>query len=1483
MSGAKIFFALYGSFPQFRTGYAVRSHELIKALSALGHEIFACAMPGFGQADQSQNAPLEYDGVVYHRLPRPEEAGAGKDCLMAARRVYAQAIRESGAEIVHAASNFENAWPAVMAAKDCGLPSIYEYRGMWHYTRASAIPWYRQEADFSWRHKMELETGRQASQVIAISAALARDLAANGLDGNKITLAPNGAPACQWHLPRNESLARNLGLGGKKVLGYTGSINAYEGLGNLIDATLSLREQGWPVALLIVGNGPDLSRLQRLAEARKAGADIVFTGYAPPQDIPHYYSIIDIIVNPRIPCLVTNVVPPLKPLEAMAAGKPVVMTDLPPLQEMARHGVNALLCQPGCRSSLAKELARLLGDASLREKIAANGKKWVLENRQWSQTAGAISSLYQKLRPFTKPAPARAQIRYFRPPDFVPATREKRWRKPSWPWLRVAAIMDEFTYGCFQPECLLLQLEPEKWREQLEEFQPDLLFVESAWFGKNGLWNQKISGCAPELQALFAWCRGENIPSLFWNKEDPGHFNTFLKTAALADYIFTADIDCVPAYKHDLGNDNTFFLPFGVQPAHNNPLATRERKDGFCFAGTWYKRYTYRQKVFEDLFNALRDLGDIAIYDRNFVRKHSDYAFPARYAKYIKGYLEPAEIDIAYKGYRYGLSLNTSGQAQGMFARRAYELAASNTIVIANYSRGLRNIFGDLAISTDNPGELRRRLLPILHNESEYRKLRLAALRHVMGRHTMQDRLASIRQRIWGEEPAAPPLVGIVAVAGSPDDARSVLAAFRRQNWPNKRLILCGAVAGLEPCANVAVCYSAKAAPALAARFGFAWLSEFKAGNYYGKNYLTDLVLTGRYAQAGIIGKKARFQFASGAARLVNDGSQYRATDDLPLGACLVKAEAKDAFWQAFLASAAKISGDCLAIDEFSFLEGSPLPKEEVDADQDAHDLFKAGQMRELHSPQLTPAYFTGKAADASQFFIKPMWSQAAVRDERCVLRTEGSCLALASSLPEGESLLVPGSLQRRGELNLLLTCQLNIRISGAAETRLVSRYFDAAKKLLASEELRPGARLLTIPDACEYIRLDIKVTGPGEATIRPFSTPRLFMNQPLLTLPSSVAILAKRYPDYGALYNYGFVHARMLGYRKDGKDYAMLVSDDSGRKLREFQNIEVSCLSHDDLALNLAHGRIKTLAVHLISPRQWEAIKPYLGQVQLAIWIHGAEIQSWQRREFEFPLLDKGAREQMKRNSNANLAMWQDVLARDAPNMRYIFVSQKFREESEADVGRQFPEGRTHIIHNFIDTDFFAFQPREAEDRFRVILARPFDANKYGNDLAVRAILQFSGHPLFEAFSFSIFGAGKLFDATLKPLRQFANVKIVNKFLTRAELRAQFGKHGVCLIPTRMDSQGVTRDEAMSCGLVPITNAVCGVPEFVDETCGFVCPPEDVDALATALARIADNPALFLRLSANAAKRVRALSGFELTIKREIELLETMRSQVGN
>jgi glycosyltransferase involved in cell wall biosynthesis len=392
----------------------------------------------------------------------------------------------------------------------------------------------------------------------------------------------------------------------------------------------------------------------------------------------------------------------------------------------------------------------------------------------------------------------------------------------------------------------------------------------------------------------------------------------------------------------------------------------------------------------------------------------------------------------------------------------------------------------------------------------------------------------------------------------------------------------------------------------------------------------------------------------------------------------------------------------------------------------------------------------------------------------------------------------------------------------------------------------------------------------------------RVFMNSagsPSNAVSNEQAmVLCTRYPSDGNLYANMFVHSRVKAYRKNGYSFDVFSCVGTELKERTYEGVNVSEGPASLLKERLASGRVTTLLVHLMRSDMWRAVKPFVGYLRLIVWVHGAEVQPWHRRSFNFGAdadLEEG-----KRTSQERMRCFSDIF-RTATEKRgsihFVFVSRHFAEEVFADYGIRLPKDLYSIVHNGIDTKTFAYAAKPAEQRAKILSVRPFANAKYANDLTVKAVLALSDCKEFKKMRFHIAGNGVLFDELTKPLRVFSNVTLAKTFYTHEEITALHREYGVFLVPTRMDSQGVSRDEAMSSGLVPVTNAVAAVPEFVNESCGMLSPGEDYRGLADAILRLYREPALFLSLSAAAAERVRLQSDSGKMTERELDLIERM------
>lgn len=1052
--------------------------------------------------------------------------------------------------------------------------------------------------------------------------------------------------------------------------------------------------------------------------------------------------------------------------------------------------------------------------------------------------------------------------------------------------LRLAAVMDEFTYHSYVPECDICQLTPENALNELAAFRPELLFIESAWRGKDDLWGSKVGHKAQELIQVVDWCRQRNIPTVFWNKEDPIHFETFLSTAKLFDFVFTTDIDCIHRYKAALGHENVYLLPFACQPLANNPIEKFERKDAFCFAGAYYVRYPDRTRDLGNFMTALAEHKPVEIYDRNFGKSDPNYQFPPEYQPFIVGNLPFDQIDKAYKGYRYAINLNSIKQSQSMFARRVFELLASNTITVSNFSRGVRLVFGDLVFTTDNGADIVRRIRA-LGDDANVRKFRLAGLRKVMSDHTYEDRLAYIVSKVTGKpiENRLPQVV-VTAYAGNDREFSAITTSYAAQTCSNKRLIIVVPDDFPPPAVppNTRVVTSASAASITLgeiARPG-ELIASFNPTDYYGPNYLQDLVLATRYSAATAIGKAARYEMIEGnKIRLVAPDTQYRAMSQLAARSSVVRSDFVSqrllGAWVAEVANAELRADEMLSIDEFNYCKNAGLI-DDAAVPMTVGDL--QGLDKGIHAAEMTARAerITPEQVEVDEV---PVLTGAALAEYFKPQANRGYAFAVSENVLEVNSSLADGKHEylyaatdcRPADLGFSDKVRIYFDVTPGLNLQLVLRFLDAKKQPIETHVKTANRNHESlIPVGTEWIKFGLRIYGGGTASIV-----SLVLGERRIT-PGEVIgraehlVLTNHYPSYNELYRNGFLHTRVAAYSERGVRLDVFrLRKDASLSYHEFQNIDVITGSQQALDKLLADGRYKTVLVHFLDEPMWEVLKHYIDKIKVIVWIHGADIQPWERRAFNYTTDDERA--VASRASDKRMAFWRGLLSNPPKNLKLVFVSNIFAETVMEDLGFRLSPDTYEIVHNPINTELFSYETKPVEQRKKILSVRPYASRIYANDVAVRTILALSQKPFFKELEFRLIGDGKLFDEVLAPVRNFANVQIERRFLSHQEIAELHKDYGLFLCPTRFDSQGVSKDEAMSSGLIPIINNVAAIPEFVDISCAILAAPESAAEMADGIYMLYENPKKFTEMSYAAAQRVRKQSSIHNIITAELNL----------
>ncbi len=374
--------------------------------------------------------------------------------------------------------------------------------------------------------------------------------------------------------------------------------------------------------------------------------------------------------------------------------------------------------------------------------------------------------------------------------------------------------------------------------------------------------------------------------------------------------------------------------------------------------------------------------------------------------------------------------------------------------------------------------------------------------------------------------------------------------------------------------------------------------------------------------------------------------------------------------------------------------------------------------------------------------------------------------------------------------------------------------------------------------------------------------------------------LLTTGYPRDGDLYQNAFIHRRVVKYQQAGMAVRVfwLWPPCKAAERYTFDGVQVVKGNHEVLGRELAAaaGTWQAALLHFIDPEMLRLLGRHEPDLRAIVWIHGVETEGCRRRLFNV----RGPKGVVATVRRLPYIRRQRALLRRVYEGRdlgrrvdVVFVSTWYRENvAEADVGVAARCG--HVIPNFVDEELFAHVPKVAADARRVLSVRPFTHRKYANDLMVKAVVQLTNAEATRDLEFTIVGDGPLWDSTTRPLQALANVTLQRRFLTHAEMSAMHRCHGVFLCPTRLDSQGVSMGEAMASGLVPVTNSVTAIPEFVDPECGKLARPGDHRGLARAVTELAVNPEDFTVMSRRAAERVRAQCGHAATIQRELDLM---------
>jgi len=397
-SALKILHILDHSLP-LHSGYTFRSQNILKEQRKRGWLPIALTSPKHEASRKGLSIQKEeIDGVNYYRTGASNNSihFVGELGLMKslAKRIEMIAKVERP-NLLHAHSPVLNALPALWVGRRLGLPVVYEIRAFWEDAAVDHRTYSQGSVKYKAVRSLETWACQHAAQTAVICNGLRGDLIRRGVPRDNLTVVFNGINTEDFRSREPDlAAARDLGIVGKRVLGFVGSFNRYEGLDLLVSAVQGLTAVNPDVVLLLVGGGEMEKELRKQIEQMKMQDRVILLGRVPHEKIPGIYSLIDALVYPRYSIRLTELVTPLKPLESMAMGRPIIASDIGGHRELIRDNHTGVLFKAGDVRALIDALHRVLDNPELRNRLAIQASEWVRKNRSWERTTSVYSEIY---------------------------------------------------------------------------------------------------------------------------------------------------------------------------------------------------------------------------------------------------------------------------------------------------------------------------------------------------------------------------------------------------------------------------------------------------------------------------------------------------------------------------------------------------------------------------------------------------------------------------------------------------------------------------------------------------------------------------------------------------------------------------------------------------------------------------------------------------------------------------------------------------------------------------------------------------------------------------------------------------------------------------------------------------------------------------------------------------------------------------------
>jgi PEP-CTERM/exosortase A-associated glycosyltransferase len=387
-----------------QSGYTFRTRAILEEQRALGWKTTQLTGPKHNQGKPVPEVE-EVSGLQFYRCQEAEGLlaklpvfGQWSVISVLTKRLI-QVARVVQPDIIHAHSPALNGVAAVRAGRKLGLPVVYEVRGFWE--DAAVSHGTSSEGGLRYRLTRAMETWvlKRADAVTCICEGIRNDLVLRGIDPEKITIVPNAVDASRFQPvgPRDSAIQRDLNLAGKKVIAFIGSFYAYEGLDMLVAAMPKLLSVRPDIRLLLVGGGQVTAAIKQQIAELGLQNEVILTGRIPNEDVEAYYSVTDVLVYPRKSMRLTELVTPLKPLEAMAQKSMFLASDVGGHKELVRDGITGTLFKADDGDDLVRSLLGLLEQEDKWPAIRDAGRNFVENERNWVNSVAQLKPVYQRL------------------------------------------------------------------------------------------------------------------------------------------------------------------------------------------------------------------------------------------------------------------------------------------------------------------------------------------------------------------------------------------------------------------------------------------------------------------------------------------------------------------------------------------------------------------------------------------------------------------------------------------------------------------------------------------------------------------------------------------------------------------------------------------------------------------------------------------------------------------------------------------------------------------------------------------------------------------------------------------------------------------------------------------------------------------------------------------------------------------------------